>query len=176
MTDADSTTIVFDATVLSNFASSNSVEWLIDCLDEPYTVPAVKHEILQGIEAGHSFLEPASVAIETGEIRISDFDKDRFDPTESNLDRGEFQAFHAAWLADDTLATDDGAARQKAKRDGVSVTGSIGLLVRGVVNEEISIDRANDWFDTWIEDRGYYAPVDTVEEALPDNYEASDRP
>lgn len=38
--------VVFDATVLSNYAASNSVEFLVSTFSEPRTTTAVKDEVL----------------------------------------------------------------------------------------------------------------------------------
>jgi len=45
------------------------------------------------------------------------------------------------------------------------------MLVRGVVGGDLSIDTANEWLRTWRDTRGYYAPVENVEAALPNGYE-----
>jgi len=63
------------------------------------------------------------------------------------LDPGEAQALVAALSAGGTLATDDGPARSLASEYDIAVTGSIGLLVRGVVRNELSVETA----DTWLE-------------------------
>ncbi|MCU4801124.1 hypothetical protein OB920_12155 [Halobacteria archaeon HArc-gm2] len=57
----------------------------------------------------------------------------------------------------------------------MALTGSIGLLVRGIVTDSLSIERAEQWFQTWVEERGYYAPVESVREALPDEFEQDQR-
>jgi len=75
-------TIVLDATVLSNFASSNAISWLIAAIDDPRTAPAVRDEIVNGVAAGHDFLEPARAAVESSDVEIASFDPtlaDRFD-------------------------------------------------------------------------------------------------
>ncbi len=52
MSEEDSVALVFDATVLSNFASSNSIDWLTTEFDQIYTVPAVRDESAQGKATG----------------------------------------------------------------------------------------------------------------------------
>ncbi len=51
--------IILDTTVISNYAVSGSIEYLIDVLPDPRTVPAVKEELQQGYEEGYTFLEDA---------------------------------------------------------------------------------------------------------------------
>jgi len=48
-----------DATVLSNYASTDSVTWLTTTLDDLWTVPAVRTELEQGREVGYAYLEHA---------------------------------------------------------------------------------------------------------------------
>jgi len=67
--------------------------------------------------------------------------------------------------------TDDGPARALAAEYDIALTGSIGLLVRGVVLKELTVETADEWLTTWIEERNYYAPVDSVTAALPGDFE-----
>jgi hypothetical protein len=76
-----------------------------------------------------------------------------------------------AHTAGGTFVTDDGPVRTLAADCDVTVTGSIGLLVRGVVLEELTVERADEWLTTRIDERNYYAPVDSVTAALPDDCE-----
>jgi len=48
-----------------------------------------------------------------------------------------------------------------------SVTGSVGVLVSGIRRGAIDINTANEWPTEWREKRGYYAPVERVEDVLP---------
>ncbi|WP_129113559.1 hypothetical protein [Halegenticoccus tardaugens] len=174
MSEIGSRALVFDSTALSNFASSNALDWLTDAFDELYTVPAVEDEIAQGIAAGHTFLRPAQVALQAGEFQIVSIDsalRTRFESEANRLDRGEFEAYLLAWEKGWALVTDDAAGRRVANEHDVAVTGSIGLLVRGVVSDDLSLARANKWLTMWTTERGYFAPVDSVDEALPDDYE-----
>jgi len=175
MSEALASPVVLDATVLSNFANSDSVEFLTTTLANPHTVPAVRTELEQGVAAGYRYLDAALDIIDSGDIGMADNVPDilaeEYDTIQTRLDAGEAEALVAAHTAGGTLATDDGAARSIAGDYDVSLTGSIGLLVRGVVLGAVSIDTADEWLTTWVEERNYYAPVDTVTEALPDGYE-----
>ena len=175
MSEAVSKPIVLDATVLSNYANSGSVEYLTTIFDDIQTVPAVRTELEQGIRAGYTYLAAAVELLDDGSIDTADSAPDmlgnEYATIQSRLDAGEAEALVAAHTVGGTLATDDGAARSLAADYDVSLTGSIGLLVRGVVLGTISIETADQWLATWVEERSYYAPVDTVTEALPDEYE-----
>jgi hypothetical protein len=52
--------LVLDATVLSDFASSGSVEWMSTLVERPVTVPAVRTELRREREHGHRFLDSAT--------------------------------------------------------------------------------------------------------------------
>lgn len=166
--------LVLDATVLSNFASSDSVAWLTTTFSDLETAPAVEQELRRGVGAGHQFLRSALTAIEDEEIMVffpasQVADQSRFSSVFQRLNRGEAEALVTAILEDGTLATDDWAARQSADGRDVPKTGSIGLLVNGIVRDELSAETADEWLDVWRKERDYYAPVESVTEALPDD-------
>lgn len=167
--------VVLDATVLSNYASTASVSWLTTTLDALQTVPAVRTELEQGREVGYAYLEHALAVLESDGIEIAETApeqlQENYPAVQTRLDPGEAEALVAAHTAGGTLVTDDGPARTLAADYDVALTGSIGLLVRGVVREEVTVETADEWLTTWIEERNYYAPVDSVTAALPDDFE-----
>ena len=63
--------IFLDATVISNFASTNSVEFLVHLLEAPIVVPAVRDEIEQGLKHGHEYLANAVERLDSG-LSVSD--------------------------------------------------------------------------------------------------------
>jgi len=165
--------IVLDATVLSNFASTDSVTWLTTTLEDLQTVPAVRTELENGREAGYTYLNHALSVLESGDIGVVETAPEQlqqdYPEIEDRLDPGEAEALVAAHTAGGTLVTDDGTARTLAADYDVALTGSIGLLVRGVVRGELPVETADEWLTAWIEERNYYAPVDSVTAALPDD-------
>ncbi|RLM32922.1 hypothetical protein [Haloarcula sp. Atlit-120R] len=175
MSESFSRPVVLDATVLSNYASTDSVSWLTTTLDALQTVPAVRTELEQGREVGYAYLEHALDVLESGRIGIVETTPEQlqqdYPEVQNRLDPGEAEALVAAHTAGGTLVTDDGPARALAADYDVALTGSIGLLVRGVVRYDVSIETADEWLTTWIEERNYYAPVDSVTTALPDDFE-----
>jgi predicted nucleic acid-binding protein len=175
MSEGFSQPVVLDATVLSNYASTDSVTWLTTTLAHPQTVPAVRTELDRGREVGYAYLEHALDALESGRIGIAETAPEQLQqdyPTvQTRLDLGEAEALVAAQTAGGTLVTDDGPARTLATEYDIALTGSIGLLVRGVVLGELTIETADEWLTTWIEERNYYAPVDSVTAALPEDFD-----
>lgn len=168
--------LVLDATVLSNFASSNSISWLTTVFAAPVTAPIVNRELRHGIEHDYEFLQSALSAIENDEISVHYSAADGVTPTKfpelfDVLDRGEAQALGIAELLDGAIATDDLPARRLAVERDVPKTGSVGLLVAGVLRDELSIETADEWLDTWQTESDYHRPVESVTEALPDDIE-----
>lgn len=175
MSESFSRPVVLDATVLSNYASTDSVSWLTTTLDDLQTVPAVRTELEQGREVGYAYLEHALDVLESGRIGVAETAPEQlqqdYPAVQNHLDPGEAEALVAAHITGGTLVTDDGPARSLAADYGIALTGSIGLLVRGVVLEELTVETADEWLTTWIDERNYYSPVDNVTAALPDDFE-----
>lgn len=168
--------LVLDATVLSNFASSGSVSWLTASFSGLQTAPTVERELRNGVESGHSFLRPAVRAIDDAEIAVSGSAGEVVPLTEAHdafqrLDLGEAEALVIAGETGGTLATDDVAAREFADVRDVPTTGSVGLLASGVHRDLLSIETADEWLDTWRNERGYYAPAESVSEVVPSESE-----
>ena len=155
-----------DATVISNFASTSSVEFLVHLLEAPIVVPAVRDEIERGVKHGHEYLTSAVEAFDNG-LTVSDVppEIERVSLHE-RLDPGETEALRGAVERNGTIATDDLAARRLATELDVSVTGSVGLLVLGIKREHIDSETADEWIDIWRTERGYYAPVESVTELI----------
>lgn len=162
MADGYPQPVFLDATVISNYASTNSVEFLVQVLEAPVVVPAVREEIEQGVKHGHEYLIGAVEAFDNG-MPVFDVPPEIGSVSlRERLDPGETEALRGAVEHDGTLATDDLAARRLASELAVSVTGSIGLLVFGIKREWIDNETADEWIETWRNERGYYAPVESV--------------
>lgn len=56
--------VFLDATVLSNFASTDSIPELVEAVNSPCVTEAVREEIKQGVAFGHEYLENAVSAFE----------------------------------------------------------------------------------------------------------------
>lgn len=167
--------VFLDTTVLSNFASTDSV-WLIPAVfDRPVAPREVYQELEQGINEGYQYLTNATAVCvvpqihqrtaESGEIEVPElgsFFESNAKSILDELDRGEAAAVHQARTFGGTVATDDKDARNFADEHGVAYTGSIGVLVRGVHFDEIDVSTADEWLSEWI-DRGYRSPVDSIQ-------------
>lgn len=158
-----STPSVLDSTVLSNFAYIDRLDRL-GRLAGICTVPVVREELEAGAD-DHPFLRPALDALEARipVATVSDEVANREAVVRAHLDPGEAQAFALADADDGRLLTDDGDARTFARNQGVSVVGSVGVLLAatdsGLVDEAV----ADRWLKTWIDDVGYYVPYRDIE-------------
>lgn len=172
----DSTAVVIDTTVLSNYARTGSVGWLTDVLAVPVTVPAVQAEVRTGYREGYDYLAPVLARFERVD-EAGDVPADAIGVVPSGvgsraespawlseLDRGEAHALSGA-IPGGVLATDDLDARTITKGLDVTVTGSIGILAYGVERDRLSLETADGWLRAW-EEYGFYSPVDSVAEVL----------
>ena len=151
---------MLDATVLSNFAYTDDLS-LFEALPAQFvSVSTVIDELRAGIEDGYEYLERAIDTVEMVDVESEP------DDVLADLDPGETHALHVAQERTGTLATDDLAARGVARDLGVPLTGSVGVLVRLVLRNELTTEEADTILQCWIEDVQYRSPVDSVTEVL----------
>jgi predicted nucleic acid-binding protein len=161
-----SSPILLDATVVSNFASSGSILFLVRLRESTVVTPAVRDEITQGFQLGHEYLESAIDAFDDTLPARGVPQDELLAELRERLDAGEAESLRGAIERDGTIATDDLAARRIAKDRDQPVIGSIGLLVLGIQRGSIDRKTADRWLDIWRNERGYYAPVDSVNDVL----------
>lgn len=165
---------IFDTTVLSNFASSESL-YLLDTRYRglAFTTVEVMGELWRGVKAGYSYLESVLQQIETinseGWIRIMVPNS-----AAENLLRSEFDQFldpgEASYLAlaisrQMILVTDDLAARRLAGNRKVPLSGTLGILIALVRQGAFSLKEANAMLAKMIQ-RNYRSPVDRLDEFI----------
>lgn len=168
MADGSNQPVILDTTVLSNFASTQSTDHLVEILAQPMIVLAVKAELEEGRDRGYAFLDDIHAHIGGSIELLSETNRPHAStlPMLDHLDAGEADSLAIAVEYDGILATDDFAARRLAAEYNVPVTGSIGILVSGIRRGIIDADTANQWLTIWREQRGYYAPVDRIRRCL----------
>lgn len=158
MSSVPASTTVLNTTAPSNFTYIDRLD-LLDTLPRVCTVPEVRRELRAGADA-YPYLERAlnrlSDAIPV--VTLAEELVQAAADLGERLDPGEAQAFAVAANHDGTLVTDDGRARSLAREADVSVTGSIGVLVRAVDSDRISESAADRWLKQWIDDTEYRAP------------------
>ncbi|WP_424005779.1 twitching motility protein PilT (plasmid) [Haloarcula salina] len=168
MTEAPDNATVLNTTALSNFAQVDHVELLVD-LPRLVTVPAVQTELAEGVET-HPYLEHALAVLEK-DIPVADPSSQAHEIEQSlleTLDPGEAQALAVADAVTGTVITDDGDARTTANQRGIELTGSIGLLVRFVEGDHITVTTADMYLKRWIDEAGFRSPARDLNEFLDD--------
>lgn len=165
--------VVLDATVLSNYAATDSVGFLASTFSYPMATRAVREELEQGVDEGRLFLKRALQYLylpfqpESNRwIAVYRVNTTGTVDEIRKLDYGERHTLAYARYHGYALATDDMEARKVADQFEIPYTGSLGILVRGIDRGEISLKKAEDWHSTWIADNNYYSPVDSVSEVL----------
>jgi len=155
---------VLNTTVLSNFAYIDQL-WVVTGLARICTVPVVREELEDGVD-DHPYLQSALDTLndEIPVATISDTVANREAVVGCHLDLGEAQAFALADAENGRLLTDDGDARSFAKDQGVTVVGSVGVLLAAIDAGKIDEATADEWLSTWIDEIGYYVPHRTISE------------
>jgi len=126
-------------------------------------VPVVRKELKHGVD-DHPYLQSALDVLvdEIPVATVSDTVANREAIVGEHLDPGEAQAFALADAHDGRLLTDDGDARSFAKDQGVTVIGSVGVLLAAIDAGKIDEATADEWLSTWIDEIGYYVPYRTI--------------
>lgn len=154
---------VLDTSVLSNFAHVSRVDVLLE-LPRTVTTDVVRSELQAGVET-HPYLDRA-LSVLGNDIPVLESDSVARDIEEElgeTLDPGEAQVLAIAEAANGIAVTDDGDAREIAARRDIPVTGSIGILVRVVEDDVISVDTADSSLKRWIDEAGFRAPARDIE-------------
>ncbi len=170
----DTTKYVFDTSVLSNFAACGQ-EDLLGRLYKGHAVTTlmVVDEILQGISAGYEYLRkieailaPFSVDGWLTVLSLENSDEQKlFIELFSSVDSGEASCLAVAIQQGYILATDDLAARRIARDRGVKLTGTLGILLRMVRENILSLEDANMLLKQMIVMR-FRSPVEKLDDLV----------
>jgi len=156
--------IVVDNTVLSNFALADLLDLL--CLfagNKGMTTDHVLSEFIRGVEIG---VLPDSDMAWLRVVQLQGRREDAlFRSLRKELDIGEASCLAIAISRKSDFLSDDGDARAIARREGVRLSGSIGVLLSLVESKQIDIQRADNALSDFIH-HGYYSPVKTLDELL----------
>jgi predicted nucleic acid-binding protein len=164
--------LIFDNTVLSNFASAGKLEMLARLYAKgTYTTVEVLEELKRGLERGYTFLAAAVEAVEGGKAWLKILEVESAEETRLRLELDEFlhpgesSCLVFAVSRGMILATDDLAARRRASRRGVHLTGTVGILVEMVRSDLLKLEEANGILSTMIGAR-YLAPCERLDDLL----------
>ncbi|RME83107.1 MAG: DUF3368 domain-containing protein [Caldilineae bacterium] len=159
---------VINNTVLSNVSLVGRLDILRDLFGKVYVTHEVREEVLRGIEEGYAFLERAEVEIKIGEdawLELVGFDspeeEQSFREYARTLGYGEASclalAKHRGWL----VLTDDQEARRVLQREGLEVTGTLGVLRLAVENGLLTLEEGNALLQEMVRG-GYHSPYEDL--------------
>jgi len=154
---------VLDTTLLSNFAHAGRPDLLQTALGETaVTTATVLTELRQGEAAGLvprqgwswlplTDLTPAEAALAAGYRKI--------------VDAGEADCLAVAVTRNGRFLSDDMAARRLAQAEGVTVSGTLGVLLHLIEQHHLTLATA-DALLAQMRQAGYRAPVSTLQRLL----------
>jgi predicted nucleic acid-binding protein len=156
--------ILLDNTVLSNFALVDELTLLKQfCVDSAASTLYVLDEFEQGVEAGLfkkvNFSWIVKLDFDNGtERNIFNFLHKRFGAGEAScLAIGIHRRYD--FLSDDMMA------RKLALREGLRVSGSIGILIELIHQKVITLKKGNNILKHFIK-WGYFSPVEKLDEYI----------
>jgi predicted nucleic acid-binding protein len=153
--------LLLDNTVLSNFALVNKLELLPKALgSQVATTRQVIHEYQEGVakgllpEARWDWLK--TVDLEIDELAL-------FQDHLKRVNAGEAACLAVAARRKGRILTDDRDARKLAAQLKVPVSGTLGILLRLVQIEALTLPEANQILGEMIR-KGYRSPVDKLDD------------
>lgn len=165
--------VISNTTVISNFASTGQLELLQTLFNKLYITSQVFDEIQAGLLQGYTFYDNLSSLIypfsDKGWLCLTALNNSSelqtFGKLLSKLHSGEASslsvAFHRKWV----FFSDDKAARSAARKLGVTISGTLGILLSLVKRDYVAIDKANSILYQMVQ-AGYYAPIRSLDEIL----------
>jgi predicted nucleic acid-binding protein len=150
--------ILLDTTVLSNFARIERPDLLRLALPDAATTPQVITELERGVAAGY-LMTHAWDWLEL--VRLTSSEKANLARIRLVLDDGEASCIAVALERKASLFSDDMDARHYARRQGISVSGTLGVLSLLVKGKHLSIEDADDLLLAMIA-QGYRSPVSSL--------------
>lgn len=153
--------LLLDNTVLSNFALVGRTDLLpIALFVNISTTPQVMDEFRAGVERGK--LPPTNLDwIKT--VRLSGREQVLFEQHLIRVNSGEAACLAVAECRNGRILTDDRDARKLAAQLKIPVSGTLGILLRLVQTQAVSLDEANACLHQMI-DKGYRSPVGRLDE------------
>jgi predicted nucleic acid-binding protein len=159
--------ILINTTVFSNFAAVARLDLLRVLYGTVYIAYPVYEELQMGLEEGYDFLSGLEAHIfpfhTEGWLHLASLEGEAelalYENAPAKLHRGEAMslaiAAHRGWQ----FLTDDRAARLHAIQMGVSIGGTLGILVRLVKQGLLALTEANDILEQMTVRANYRSPV-----------------
>lgn len=150
--------ILIDTTVLSNFARIERLDLLCLALSDAATTPQVLMELEKGVALGY---------LTTGDwdwlevVRLAPSEEASLAHIRLVLDDGEASCIAVALERKASLFSDDMDARRYARRQGIHVSGTLGVLSLLVKGGHLTFVEADDFLEAMIA-HGYRSPVSSL--------------
>jgi len=156
--------ILIDNTVLSNFALIGELNLLQDySRGKGTTTDYVLAEFERGVKEG-IFINTNLDWLEV--LTLVEYkEKTLFEILSKRLGAGESSCLAIAINRGYDLLSDDMAVRKIAMREGIRLSGSIGVLLELIRIDRISTEKGNTILRGFIK-HGYFSPVDKLDELL----------
>ncbi len=153
--------LVLDNTVMVNFALARHTDWLKEVWPGMLVTPEEAWiELQKGIQLGR--LPNADWSWRTI-LTLTEAERDLMAQWMPPLDQGEAACLALAFSRGYAFLTDDRVARREARRLGVPVSGTIGILKSLVDEGRVPLDAADAALQQMIA-AGYYAPIRSLRE------------
>ena len=156
-------TLFLDNTLLSNFALIGQTDLLRVAVGELAAVPAqVMAEYVEGVKRRRV---PSVNWKWLPQITLLPNEQHLYQQLLENVNAGEAACLAMAYHQNGRVLTDDRDARKLAARMRVPVSGTLGMLVRLVQLNHISLNEANDLLRQMIT-QGYRSPLNKLDTLL----------
>jgi predicted nucleic acid-binding protein len=156
--------LLLDNTVLSNFALVGRSDLLQQALGTAAATTAqAMAEFETGVKLGRI---PTTDWKWLPTLTLSPVEKDLYQQLLQRLNAGEAACLAMAAHRQARVLTDDRDARALAAQMRISVSGTVGMLVRLVKTERLTLSEANHLLKQMI-GHGYHSPVEALQELLP---------
>jgi len=156
--------VIADNTVISNFALVKREDILCRIFGSNF---CVTQEVLTELKRGEE--RKVVPNRDWTWVRVLELQSPResalFQLFSASLGKGESSCLSIAASRNLKMLTDDLDARKLAYRSGIPVSGTIGILVQAVRTEILSLSEANTLLADMMS-KGYFSPVDTLDEFL----------
>lgn len=164
--------VILNTTILSNFARVGRLDLLQLVFGKVYISTDVYAEVQDGLAEGYDFYSALEEIIRAPESRrwvhltaLTDQELGRFTDILGALHRGEASSIAIAATRGWAFLTDDALARRTARKLKITISGTLGILVRAVKDGHLTLDEGNALLSQMI-DAGYYSPYDNLTELV----------
>lgn len=165
--------VIVNTTVISNFAAVDRLDLLQSLFEILYISDQVFEEIQTGLLEGYTFYQNFYQNVfplaNDGWLHLTALsgtaEFETFGSLLKNLHSGEASSLAIAYHRKLTFLTDDRAARKSGLALGISISGTLGILLSTVENNLASEAEAEKLLQKMMQN-GYYSPVSSLDEIL----------